>query len=145
MKESERWQREIAASLEPYVEKLRKNLPTLTKEQAEKLAVNLWKAGFRPMFMKYIRECVACKKELLLPEDDDNALCISFQGGYGMFVDPMNEPIEAWLCHECAHALCEQIPWIKEVVNPDNSHSHRQEYHDAHPDHIGWDYHKGVE
>jgi len=146
MKEAKRWQREVAASLEPYVPKLRKHLPTLSKSQAEKLTIQLWQEGFRPMFTKYIRECASCKKELLLPEDDDNALHVVFTGGYGAFVDDYGEePIEAWLCHECAHKACAEIPWMNEIVNPHKSHSHTQAYHDAHPDHFGWDYDKEKE
>jgi hypothetical protein len=47
---------------------------------------------------------------------------------------------EAVICHECAHALCATVPWIEKLINPHGSHAHRTDYHDAHPDHYGWDY-----
>ena len=47
---------------------------------------------------------------------------------------------EAVICHECAHKLCDTIPWIHKLLNPHGSHAHKQEYHEAHPDHDGWDY-----
>ena len=47
---------------------------------------------------------------------------------------------EAVLCHDCAHALCDAVPWIHKLINPHGSHAHKTAYHDAHPDHYGWDY-----
>ena len=47
---------------------------------------------------------------------------------------------EAVICHDCAHEACEALPWMARLLNPVHSHAHRQEYHDAHPDHVGWDY-----
>jgi hypothetical protein len=47
---------------------------------------------------------------------------------------------EAVLCHECAHKLCDENPWLTKLLTPHNSHSHKTAYHDAHPDHYGWDY-----
>ena len=44
------------------------------------------------------------------------------------------------ICHECAHDLCDKVPWIKEWLDPHRSHSHRTDYVEAHPDHWGWDY-----
>lgn len=70
----------------------------------------------------------------------DNALWIRFDGGYGMFVDPMREEYKIVICHECAHALCDQHPWIGKLLNPHGSHAHKTAYVEAHPDHYGWDY-----
>lgn len=47
---------------------------------------------------------------------------------------------EAVICHDCAHALCAAVPWIEKLLNSHGSHSHKTAYHDAHPDHYGWDY-----
>lgn len=38
---------------------------------------------------------------------------------------PGTPDYEAVICHECAHDLCEKVPWIKTLLDPDNSHSHR--------------------
>lgn len=51
-----------------------------------------------------------------------------------------NHPFKAMLCHECAHAACEALPWMKKLLNPHGSHSHRTSYVAEHPDHWGWDY-----
>lgn len=102
--------------------------------------------------------CVNCSKELkagsINPESNyqfDNALWVGFFGGYGMFVDdietdfghkkPMLEGAaeEAVLCHDCAHELCEQVPWIKRLLRPEKAHSHSQEFWKTNPDHEGWD------
>ena len=53
---------------------------------------------------------------------------------------PDRPDYEAVLCHDCAHALCEAVPWIERLLNPHNSHTHRQDYKNAHPGHFGWDY-----
>lgn len=53
---------------------------------------------------------------------------------------PGRPGIEAVICHECAHDLCDKVQWIAELIHPATSHSHKQEYHEAHPDHYGWDY-----
>ena len=47
---------------------------------------------------------------------------------------------EAVICHECAHALFDAVPWLKRLIDPHNSHAHRTAWKDAHPDHYGWDY-----
>ena len=47
---------------------------------------------------------------------------------------------EAVICHECAHALCAQVPWLAKLLNPHGSHAHRTAWKEAHPDHWGWDY-----
>lgn len=44
------------------------------------------------------------------------------------------------ICHECAHELCDKIPWIKELINPHASHAHKVDYIKDNPDHYGWDY-----
>ena|SRR5579871_327227 len=56
----------------------------------------------------------------------DNALIIEFKGGYGMFVDPLppDPPMRALLCHECAHKLTQENPWMHKMIDPYNSHSH---------------------
>lgn len=47
---------------------------------------------------------------------------------------------EAVICHDCAHKLCVDVPWIEKLIRSYGSHAHRSEYIDAHPDHYGWDY-----
>lgn len=73
----------------------------------------------------------------------DNALIIEFHGGYGMFFDDIDDPdhIEhtVILCHDCAHDLCDKIPFIKNMLNPRTSHSHTLEFIKANPDHKGYD------
>ncbi len=79
-----------------------------------------------------ITHCTACGKELelefpdLSPESEqyDNALEVRFDGGYGMFVDPIDEDYRAIICHECAHDLCDTVPWIGKLINPFSSHAH---------------------
>jgi len=78
--------------------------------------------------------CYSCNKELheLFPGhitnyQFDNALWIEFHGGYGMFIDPMFDEVpRALLCHECAHELCDKIPWIGNLIRPEESHTHRE-------------------
>ena len=89
------------------------------------------------------RTCDRCDKELVPQHDGcdhhcmwhrevepgqwDNALVVNFDGGYGMFVDPIHREISAVLCHECAHELVEQEPWIRKAIgDPLLSHSHRE-------------------
>lgn len=128
--------------------------------------------------------CFACKKPLESDYDTDyqfdNALWIRLDGGYGMFVDDLEDetqisidvlglapgeaipwPIGAppWtpeqtaeyhrraaqaanrvICHECAHDLCDAVPWFKKWIDPHSSHSHRTSYVETHPGHFGWDY-----
>lgn len=111
--------------------------------------------------MKYF--CYACNAEMptkLFSVSFDNALWIKFSGGYGQFVevdhfrdwpseydhDRQNED-GSWhrgegirICHDCAHQLCEVVPWIGKLINPYSSHSHTLKYQQNHPDHFGWDY-----
>ena len=91
--------------------------------------------------------CYACDK-LLSPVFEghgydnqcDNALEVEFFGGYGMFVDPIDDPYSAVICHECAHDLCDKIPWIKKLIDPHSSHSHKLDFIKENPNHYGWDY-----
>ncbi len=105
--------------------------------------------------------CSNCNAELTPegPESDrttkyqfDNALWIYLDGGYGMFIDTLDEemtgismanpkwPYKMVFCHECAHRLCDHFPAFEKLINPHNSHSHLESYHQSHPDHDGWDY-----
>ncbi len=96
----------------------------------------------------------------------DNALVIAFDGGYGMFIDPIPHDehfegvkpgaeggytMEQWreaavkaradyeviICHECAHDLCDKVPWINKLLEPKSSHAHRAG--SVPDDHVGWD------
>lgn len=164
--------------------------------------------------MKFPRRCYACNAALegLGPERPttyqfDNALWITLDGGYGMFVEsdsfflysdfwatlsvevrkalhqeivdeytakhPEYKPQDDYpvdidtpimgaltpeltlqfrdyveehrehkvvICHDCAHEMCEKLPWMKRLIKPHSSHSHRLSWKEAHPDHWGWDY-----
>lgn len=98
--------------------------------------------------------CYACKKELVLefPDQDpeseqyENAVRITFSGGYGMFVESLQTTDDddiffgdpsVIICHECAHELCEKVPWIECLLDPFNSHSHS--YDQDWSGHKGWD------
>jgi len=75
----------------------------------------------------------------------DNALWIKLGGGYGMFVESdgfVGAPNtnKAVICHDCAHEACEKLPWLRRMIDPWASHSHKSAYVEAHPDHWGWDY-----
>ncbi len=85
-------------------------------------------------------KCEACKSklDLVFPEiktnlQYDNALCIEFRGGYGMFVDRLENSMHgkpdhsAIICHSCAHKLCADNPWIANILDPEFSHTHRKE------------------
>lgn len=92
------------------------------------------------------KTCTQCKQvlETVVPNDTteyqyDNALWIGFYGGYGMFVEspeyahyPPQKTVlphathEAVLCHDCAYELCEMLPWLKEMIDPENSHTHKE-------------------
>lgn len=109
-----------------------------------------------------IMKCLACKQELtpesMNPETNyqfDNALWIGFFGGYGMFVDDIDtefgvkkptisgSAFEAVICHDCAHKLCDDVPWINELLKPLGSHAHTAEFWKNNPDHEGWDKRNG--
>lgn len=77
----------------------------------------------------------------------DNALIIQFDGSYGMFVDDIETATttghfgpKAIICHDCAHRLCTVMPGLGKLIDPHNSHSHRNSYMVDHPEHFGWDY-----
>lgn len=89
--------------------------------------------------------CYSCEADLRSDYDSpnnepDNALWVEFSGGYGQFIDPIGDDYEVVICHDCAHALCDALAWVKDLLKPHNSHSHTREYEAAHPDHYGWDY-----
>lgn len=96
--------------------------------------------------------CTSCNVELIpvFEHHDidvkqyDNALWITFDGGYGEFIDICTmedaEHHRAILCHECAHQLCDLVPWIHKLIDPHRSHSHKTSYIEQHPEHYGWDY-----
>ena len=77
--------------------------------------------------------CFACGQtlELVFPDlpypQFENALHLDFGGGYGEFIDgPFHEagPLSLIICHACAHALAEQVPWIERILDPAHSHTH---------------------
>jgi hypothetical protein len=84
-------------------------------------------------------ESVATEQEALKHEQWDDALVVSLEGGYGMFIDPIGEdraepsPSQGVLkgsyrvviCHDCAHQLCEKVPWLNRLIKPLDSHAHR--------------------
>jgi hypothetical protein len=76
--------------------------------------------------------CYGCAKRLVtaMSHDTDyqfdNALWVQFDGGYGMFIDPMgDERARVVICHECAHDLCDKVTWVGALLDPAKSHSHR--------------------
>jgi hypothetical protein len=88
------------------------------------------------VFREVLMNCDACGKplEAVFPGDNledseqaDNALNIGFAGGYGMFIDPIpfGDIQRVTICHECAHALCDAVPWIERLLDPEHSHTHR--------------------
>lgn len=104
-----------------------------------------------------MKKCFRCGHDLAFQQNledteyqFDNALWISFHGGYGMFVDQVmfdefdpTLPFEAdycfVLCHNCAHDFMDENPWLKNLFHPISSHSHTSEYLQANPTHVGWD------
>lgn len=65
------------------------------------------------------------------PGQWDNALEVNLNGGYGMFIDPpfSGHPTEhsVVLCHECAHELADQEPWLRKAIgDPERSHTHKE-------------------
>lgn len=92
--------------------------------------------------------CFACKKALeqvfAEPEEDsqqwDLALIVGFDGSWGMFIDPEQEKdcgrqdqigqlgrYSVVICHECAHQMCETLPWVEQLLEPYSSHLHPQD------------------
>ena len=55
----------------------------------------------------------------------DDALPMTFRGGYGMYADPMDELVSAWpernhtaiICKDCADSLLDANPWMKRFVD----------------------------
>lgn len=108
-----------------------------------------------------MKHCDNCQNELKQVFPDmtdvdyqfDNALVIGLFGGYGMFIESARyagEPCpvvlkdtgatrEIFLCHDCAHELCDKFPAFGSLVNPYDSHTHTVEYWETHPDHEGID------
>lgn len=86
--------------------------------------------------------CQNCKKPLQLDMYGfgENLLGIEFLGGYSWFIDPLDKPFKAYLCHECAHYLCSTNEWIALFLEPHKSHSHTDNYRRSNPNHFGWDY-----
>ncbi|WKW86373.1 hypothetical protein SEA_BUDSKI_98 [Gordonia phage Budski] len=52
------------------------------------------------------------------PGQYHDALEVVLTGGYGMFFDNIDGDHTVFLCHRCAHAACEVMPWLKRVVGP---------------------------
>lgn len=101
-----------------------------------------------PVFPHSRTEAGSPNDEALEDEQWDNALVISLEGGYSMFIDPINpdrpDPTvgllsnyRAVICHDCAHQLCAQVPWLGRLIDPHYSHAHsvRRDW----SQHIGWD------
>ena len=87
--------------------------------------------------------CHACNAELVevygpTNYQYDNALWLTFDGGYAMFIDVIydSERPKVVICHDCAHRLCDAVPWIKKLLNPALSHSHLPGDWEGHE---GWD------
>jgi len=92
------------------------------------------------------------QSEALKYEQWDNALIIVLEGGYAMFIDPIspeqgpdssqgvletNGKLKIVICHECAHDLCEKIPFFNKLIEPYGSHAHRHGVDWG--EHQGWD------
>jgi hypothetical protein len=55
----------------------------------------------------------------------DNALVLHTSGGYGMFIDNMDEEDPTFvLCHECAHLFCAIFDPEKKLIDSTVSHGH---------------------
>src|SRR5205807_3038064 len=48
---------------------------------------------------------------------------------------------ECVICHECAHVLCEKVPWLGHLIMPESSHAHHYKDHERlkAEGHLGWD------
>lgn len=67
--------------------------------------------------------CAACSTQLAPVAGDsdrqfDGALHVAFSGGYGMFVDPVGERLEALLCSGCAQRLAATHPFVARLLDP---------------------------
>ena len=121
-----------------FVDNLEALLPTNTDEQwirnksdGYKLRLHLWKLRI-PFPEKWYRWRLRHHVKMI-----DNP---SFKPKYREERMLTGSDYEAVICHECAHALCEQVGWIGKLLQPANSHAHRTEWKEAHPNHYGWDY-----
>lgn len=90
--------------------------------------------------------CVSCGHQLrrvfegdFTSKQYDNALEVTLAGGYDMFFDNFDSCHRVFLCHDCAHRLCDALPWLANLIQPEHSHAHTAEFWAAHPDHDGWD------
>ena len=96
--------------------------------------------------------CASCNVELkpvfadLITERSiqyDNALGIQFHSGYSMFFDDLdfldNPYFESEqtlvICHDCAHKLVAENPWMRFVVDDVDGHTHEGKCHDAEHSH----------
>ena len=78
------------------------------------------------MAEKIITHCSDCGQELEpeFPDFDEaveqyvGALEIRFHGGFGMFIDPIDEEHRGILCFECADKLCCEHKWIRRLLVP---------------------------
>lgn len=105
--------------------------------------------ALRPVFPQgEDAEAGAADCEAIANEQWDNALVITFEGGYSMFIDPIEpdqpDPSTGLLgnykiviCHDCAHQLCSQNPWLEALIQPlySHAHAHGQDW----SQHAGWD------
>lgn len=101
-------------------------------------------------------KCVSCDVELVPvidgPSDNgyqyDNALWLTFHGGYAMFVEsawissehtcenfPQDHYVCAVLCHNCAHVMCMSYPWMSKLLEPKTSHTHTDDFLKKYPLH----------
>lgn len=79
--------------------------------------------------------CVSCGYELrrvfesdFTSKQYDNALEVTLAGGYGMFFDSIDSGHRVFLCHDCAHGLCDALPWLANLIRPEHSHAHTAEF-----------------
>jgi DNA-directed RNA polymerase subunit N (RpoN/RPB10) len=89
--------------------------------------------------------CFKCKQPVphQFPEENhvayalnDNGLTLSFEGGYGEFIDHIGTQATMVLCHECAHALAEFLG-----LDVRNWHTHNPAT-GQHEDHHTWGRHE---
>ena len=83
------------------------------------------------------RPCQRCKRNVPLKVwrkevwGTENGLELTFDGGYGEFIDAWEGPEKVWLCHECAHDLAD---WLGLDVRRWHTHSlHSGQHADHHP------------
>ncbi len=91
---------------------------------------------------KFFDRCIACGVELKPVFDRTsrqyhNALDITLNGGFGEFFD--NGSHNVFLCHDCAHLACLNLPWLDKLINPARSHGHTAEFWEFNNGHLGRD------